>query len=166
MKLNPGFKFIVLIVITLFAAIALRAFASNRGNRTFTVTITGDCVEVKHNAGAFFENLKKADPHCSLDKVDWCSETEVFRLLDLAEKHSKASPLRRDIRNGSPHVQQTAVFTTAKGLQAFVNELDTATTHDKTAPPKPNTSPAPQVQQHVESTTPQAAKAITLALSR
>lgn len=168
MKLNSGLRFGVLIAIILFGALALRAFASNRSKQSITVTIAQRTpVKSGESAGSFYSKLIKTDPQCSVDELTYSDKNGVFRLRDLAEKQAKASPLPRETHTGSPHVQQTAVFTSVKGLQALANELDTsAKRQDKTTPTKPTSSPAPQVQQHVETTTPQAAKAISVALSR
>lgn len=155
-----------MIAVILFGAIALRAVAAKKEKRTFTVTIKNGCAKVKdgETVWTFHDHLKGADPECSLDDLTWCSETGTIRLRDLGEKKSKTPLIQGGGRPGTPHVQQTAIFTTPKGLQAFANELDPKARAREKAPP--NSSPAPQVQQHVESTTPEAAKAISLALSR
>ena len=164
MKINPGLRFIALILIMVGAAMAVRAFEVNkRGDRgqPFTVIIETRA-HVKDPDG--FE--AKLSTHSKQYHLCFRKQSpENDKPLDAGSGTAATCDSKPP---GSPHVQQSMSFQTAADMKAIVDLLTTRAAPPATNPTRPETSatPAPHVSQQVESHTPQAAKAIAAALGR
>src|SRR5438105_1634019 len=160
MRTYPGLKFVILIVVGLCAAIALRAFAANRHKdaglfrlevqKRIQLKCKDDCEE---KVKGYLKNSPSYDV-CFRKSQD--GKDHHFN-----EVGSVSSPCIEADRPSSPHIQQRAEFKTIKDLKAAVDAL--AGSMSKTTPPAP--SPTPHIQQQVESNTTKAGKAIAEALT-
>ena len=160
MRTYPGLKFVILIVVGLGAAIALRAFAANKHKDAglFRLEVQQRItLKCKEKCEEKIKQYLQSSP-----SYDVC-----FRDGNGNDRHwhngpEKPSPCPEPSRPGSPHIQQQAAFDSIQDLKAAVDALAGSMS---TSTPAASASPAPHIQQQVESNTPKAGKAIAEALA-
>jgi len=170
MKTNPGLKFIIIIAVTLCAAITLRVFAAGKRyqeqHAPFRLVIEERTEMKQGTTMKKAKDLVKNGINCDMDFKESASETSLLTQLCGPTTTAK----RGEGKAGGPHIQQKVEFTKVSDLKALVAALTTPSASAKPAPgtsaPEGSPSPAPHVSQQVEAHTPQAANAIAAALRR
>jgi hypothetical protein len=162
MKTNSGLMFIGVIVAILVTAIAFRMFAATADDAA-----SGKFVLVIKQRARMSGTPDEASVKRLFAQASDCNVT--FKQNEAAEIATICgSATTTDGTAGPPHIQQTATFQDAAGLQAVVNALDSTTKRPMSGAgmSPPAVANPPHLQQTAGLDTPQREKAIAVALQR
>src|SRR6476620_1007814 len=144
MNTNPGLKFIIIIAVTLCAAIALRVFASGTRYREqqgpFQLVIVDRTEMKKGTKKETAQKLVKDGINCDMDFKE-----QPDSLIDKLCGPATTTKRTENLTHASgPHIQQKVQFTKVSDLKALVAALTTtASAKPSPSPAKPETSASP-----------------------